>query len=137
MLGSGALQRHKNEVLIPTYRVRHNAMISAIRKYLYPLGVRIVADGGKGPVGGYFLYILFPADGPDVEDIIAVALGQFNLRIQPGKIFGVIDDTSESNLRPTTYARGARLCWAWEEADTLVKGIQRLAEVLKLLVKNV
>lgn len=136
MLTTGALQRHKNEVLIPTYKTRYRSLVSAIRKCLYPLGVRIVADGSQGPVGGFFLYILFPDDGPSMEDIVKVALELFNLRIALGEIFTVIDDTSESKLRPKTYVRGARLCWAWEEEDALVEGVERLAAVLTLLSKG-
>ncbi|KAM0816949.1 putative Pyridoxal phosphate-dependent transferase [Seiridium cardinale] len=138
LFASGDLQRHLREVLIPTYRTRYYSMVAAIRHYLYPLGVRIVTDLsgiGRGQLaGGFFLYILFPQDGssPAIEQIHSLALEHFNLRIAPGGLFTVSDDTSEHESRSRTYISGARLCWAWHEEDELVEGIQRLAEALKM-----
>ncbi|KAI1848942.1 hypothetical protein JX266_005370 [Neoarthrinium moseri] len=146
LLASGDLQRHLRQVLIPTYRARYYAMVAAIRQLLYPLGVRIVGDDGltgtstsAQPAGGFFLYVLFPADGtlPHAAEIQRVALEEFNLRIAPGGLFSVADDdgggASESRMarRPRAFVNGARLCWAWHEEGELVEGIERLAEALK------
>lgn len=141
LFASGALRRHLKEVLIPTYRTRHYSMVAAVRQYLYPLGVRIVTDLSATPqtepAGGFFLYVLFPEDGslPSIETIHGVALERFNLRIAPGALFTVGDDTSTRKPRSTTYVSGARLCWAWHEEDELIEGIERLAEALKLARK--
>ncbi|KAF3015088.1 hypothetical protein E8E14_011830 [Neopestalotiopsis sp. 37M] len=149
LFAKGHLQRHLKNVLIPTYKRRYYTMVAAIRHYLYPLGVRIATDevslsssvvspGNAGqqqpPVGGFFLYILFPQDdaAPAVEDICSVALEHFNLKIAPGRIFSVVDDPFHGPSRSRAFVSGARLCWAWHEEDELVEGIERLAEALKM-----
>jgi DNA-binding transcriptional MocR family regulator len=140
MLSSGAITRHLEDVLIPTYSRRYDAMMSAIRRLLFPFGVRIMEDpqdlasisGPEGLAGGFFLYITFPQDGslPPTEEIASFALEEYSLRIAPGKLFTVTDKASDREARSDEYVSGARLCWAWHEEDVLVEGIQRLARVL-------
>lgn len=145
MLSSGAITQHLENVLIPTYARRYEVMLSAIRRLLFPFGVRIMADhqdpanpdGSEGLAGGFFLYITFPEDGslPPTEEIARFALEEFGLRIAPGKLFAVTDKDSDRAARSNGYMSGARLCWAWHEEDVLVEGIQRLAEVLGQLTR--
>lgn len=141
LFASGALQRQLKDVLIPTYKARYYSMVAAVRHYLYPLGARIVTDlssvTNSEPAGGFFLYILFPEGDllPSIETIHRLALETFNLRIAPGGLFTVSDDTSDHESRLRTYVSGARLCWAWHEESELVEGIERLAEALKLAQK--
>ncbi|KAK6197809.1 hypothetical protein LQW54_010515 [Pestalotiopsis sp. IQ-011] len=145
MLSSGAVTQHLEKVLIPTYARRYEVMLSAIRRLLFPFGVRIMADhqdpsnadGSGGLAGGFFLYITFPEDGslPPTEEIASFALEEFGLRIAPGKLFAVTDKDSDRAARSNVYMSGARLCWAWHEEDVLVEGIQRLAEVLGQLTR--
>lgn len=138
MLKNGAVSRHLKEVLIPTYRRRYNTFVDAIRKRLYPYGVRIMTDiedesnPETGLAGGFFLYIIFPDDGslPPTSEIAKIALDQWNLRIAQGALFAVSDDSDENGSRSAVYKRGARLCWAWHEEETLVEGIERLAQLL-------
>ncbi|KAH8893297.1 PLP-dependent transferase [Thozetella sp. PMI_491] len=130
LLSSGALKRHIRDVLIPEYRRRYYAMTEAIKVHLCPLGVKIVADpvaeGGE-EAGGFFLYLSFDQTLPDGAEIAKVALKRYNLRVAPGNIFSVPDDPASDGWARETYGRGARLCWAWHEEDTLVEGIVRLA----------
>ncbi|KAH8895261.1 PLP-dependent transferase [Thozetella sp. PMI_491] len=145
MLKSGAVVRHLNELLIPTYRQRCLAMKDAIRKHLYPYGVRILGEREDlnaredGAVvqydGGFFLYIIFPDDGslPSGREIARKALDDFNLRIAYGDLFAVPDDPITDKSRSQLYTHGARLCWAWHEEEALIEGIERLAEVLMIL----
>lgn len=129
MLTDGSLQQHLEETLIPTYRQRYYAMINAIKVSLYPLGVRISNTGATDALaGGFFLYILFPDDGPSVADIARVALDEYQLRIAPGALFSVEKGKSTSDKQYQLFLRGARLCWAWQEEQELVEGIERLAD---------
>lgn len=137
MLSSGAITRHIEDVLIPTYSRRYDTMVKAIRRLLLPLGVKIMVDpedlaDTSETVGGFFLYIIFPQDGslPLAEDIAKFALDQYSLRIAPGKLFQVSDENSDRHTSSAQYLYGARLCWAWHEEETLVEGIERLGEVL-------
>ncbi|KAF6818836.1 aminotransferase [Colletotrichum musicola] len=135
ILAGGGLTRHINGVLIPTYRKRYRALVGAIRRHLYPLGVRLVSDPSLeegGLAGGFFLYISFGAGTAEVAGEIArISLQQFNLHIGPGHIFGVPDDPLSGDRGRATYYGGARLCWAWHEEEELVEGIERLAIVVK------
>lgn len=135
ILEGGKLTSHINEVLIPTYRKRYSAMVGAIRRHLYPLGVRLVSDPSlkeEGVAGGFFLYISFGVGTAEVASEIArISLQQFNLQIGPGHIFGVPDDPLSGDRGRATYYGGARLCWAWHEEKELVEGIERLAIVVK------
>ncbi|KAI0473447.1 pyridoxal phosphate-dependent transferase [Xylariaceae sp. FL0804] len=149
MLASGAVTRHLNEVLIPTYRTRHDAMVGEIRRRLGPLGVEIlgtdhhqdsdhVPDSEGELVGGFFLYVVFPDDGslPSGDEIAAFALEEYDLRIAPGKLFTVSEHgaaaaaASAGESRPARYLAGARLCWAWNETEDLIEGVNRLADAL-------
>ncbi|ETS78708.1 hypothetical protein PFICI_08561 [Pestalotiopsis fici W106-1] len=143
MLSNGAITQHLENVLIPTYSRRYDAMVGAIRRLLFPFGVKIMEDpqdpakigASEGLAGGFFLYITFPQDGslPPTEEIASFALEEYSLRIAPGKLFTVTDKASNREARSNEYISGARLCWAWHEEDVLVEGIQRLARVLNHL----
>lgn len=141
MLSSGAVTQHLENVLIPTYSRRYDTMISAIRRILLPLGVKIMADpqeptaGPDNLAGGFFLYITFPQDAslPPADEIAKFSLDVYNLRIAPGNLFMVIDDNLGGQASSCQYLSGARLCWAWHEEDLLEEGIRRLGEVLNHL----
>lgn len=139
MLANGSLMRHIEEVLIPIYRKRYYAMIKAIKQYLYPLGIRIVAHDQTsldGFAGGFFLYLTFKdCHGVIASDVARVALSDFNLRIAPGDIFAVPDDPQSKSRGVLGYCNGARLCWAWNEDHILIDGIQRLAKAVNSLVE--
>ncbi|KAI8181108.1 hypothetical protein K4K54_002497 [Colletotrichum sp. SAR 10_86] len=135
VLAKGALARHINEVLIPTYQKRYYAMVNTIKRVLYPLGVRIAAEEAaqeSGVAGGFFLYITFGDGGADfASEISRVSFEDFNLKIGPGQIFGVPDDPYSEQRGRESYYSGARLCWAWHEEEEIVEGIERLAVAIK------
>lgn len=115
MLSSGAVTQHLENVLIPTYSRRYETIISAIRRILLPLGVKIMADpqepitGPDNLAGGFFLYITFPQDGslPPAEEIAKFSLDVYNLRIAPGNLFTVISDNSGGQASSCQYLSGA------------------------------
>jgi DNA-binding transcriptional MocR family regulator len=127
ILRSGALQTHLENVLIPTYRTRAKIMRQAVEEILTPLGVQLGQGAAEdGILGGFFLYLTLP---PHVvaDEVAAVALKEYNLRLLTGGMMAVRGSTPSSPL----LARGVRLCWAWEEADLIVEGMSRLAAVLR------
>ncbi|TDZ32555.1 Uncharacterized protein C8035_v011584 [Colletotrichum spinosum] len=136
LLESGSLAKHINEVLVPTYRTRYYALVRAIRRHLYPLGVRIVADEATRTTdvaGGFFLYLSFGGGVEIASEVARIALGHFSLKISPGSIFGVPDDPLSDARGKSTYYNGTRLCWAWHEEDEIVQGIERLAVVVRIV----
>ncbi|KAM0817504.1 putative Aminotransferase class I/classII domain-containing protein [Seiridium cardinale] len=145
MLSNGAVTRHIADVLIPTYSRRYNTMVSAIRRLLLPLGVKIMADPqdptrtSEDLAGGFFLYIIFPQDGllPPAEEIAKFALDEYSLRVAPGKMFMATDEDLGRQRSSGRYLSGARLCWAWHEEDALEEGVQRLGEVLKHFYRQI
>ncbi|KAF5496964.1 Uncharacterized protein CGCS363_v008887 [Colletotrichum siamense] len=130
MLQNGVMTTHINDCLIPVYRERYHALTNAIKRCLYPLGARVVAENSDSNVaGGFFLYVSF---GKFTGAKIAqVALQDFNLKIAPGSIFAVPDDPLSISRGETSYFNGARLCWAWHEKEELVEGVERLAAAIR------
>ena len=105
-----------------------------MQDYLGPLGVKIdtgtpyqpeIPDS-KDITGGFFLYILFPS-GIRSDEVASIALEAYNLRLLSAGMMAVRGSKTSSEL----LSRGARLCWAWEEEEQLVEGVQRIAQVLK------
>ncbi|KAI2609130.1 PLP-dependent transferase [Hypoxylon fragiforme] len=146
MLVSGILEQHVNDVLIPIYRKRYNALVKAIKTYLYPLGIKISTgvpyeiavkdeEGNYTQTmlaGGFFLYIEYPTDDtfPEVMDIVRLGKNEYALDIAPGVIFAVQGDPESLKRAEMTYKRGTRLCWAWNEEEVLVDAVQRFAKII-------
>ncbi|KAH7171428.1 pyridoxal phosphate-dependent transferase [Dactylonectria macrodidyma] len=138
MVTTGELTRHIENVLIPTYRKRYNATVGAITKYLVPLGVTLNAgssyrssEDAPSIAGGYFLYITFPDGFPTADALATWAKTSQALTIAPGSIFTVRGDEGSDQRSRTTFGRGARLSWAWNDENIIVEGIQRLAVVVQ------
>ncbi|KAK7425967.1 Valine--pyruvate aminotransferase [Neonectria magnoliae] len=138
MITNGEFESHIQNVLIPTYRKRYNAMLAAVDKHLVPLGVKV--DTGlsyqsnkdaQKVAGGYFLYITFPAGLPPANELAMWAKTSQALTIAPGSIFTVRGDEQSDRRSQTTFGRGARLSWGWNPEDVIVEGIQRLAVVVQ------
>ena len=139
MLRTGALASHLQRVLIPTYQARSRALQRAIQEKLVPLGVTI--DTGKPYVsgddaeqvmeqviGGFFIYIVFP-EGVTADEVAEIALKDHNVKFLASRAMMVRG--SERNDKTGLLMRGARLCWAWEEEQMLMEGVDRIATVLK------
>lgn len=139
LLQTGGLQEHIGRTLIPSYRARYRSMMGAIDTHLVPLGIAISTSassrGAVGPAlaGGFFTYIMLPADLPTADIVSKLAIEKYNLKVAYGKMFQVWGDT-DSGIRPgTEFDRAMRLCWAWETDDAIVAGVQRLGNLIKAL----
>ncbi|KAH8597263.1 pyridoxal phosphate-dependent transferase [Bisporella sp. PMI_857] len=145
MITSGDLQSHINNVLIPIYSTRYRCMMSAIKTHLEPLGVCVTVGApytipGSSdvvvPAGGFFTYIMFPAELPTADIIARKAREEYGLTFAYGEMFVVKGDKSSAERAKTSFDRGARLCWAWHEGHVIEDGIARLATLLKTMLKE-
>ena len=127
MLVSGDLQRHLLETLQPSYARRYHTLMSAVASHLIPLGVTL-PQSDRNVVGGYFIWVTLPG-GIDSEQFGKRALEEEQLKIAPGPLFGVWGD--ESLKKEGAFKHDVRLCFAWEDEDKIVEGVERLARVLK------
>ncbi|KAF5009777.1 hypothetical protein FDECE_4050 [Fusarium decemcellulare] len=139
LLASGTLENHVQSTLIPIYRKRYMRMLESIKLNLYPLGFKISSshdipsqnEPTESVAGGFFLYIDFPSNSPAVEEVAAIALADYNLRIAHGGMMLVKGDETCIQRAKATFGRGARLCWAWHEEDEIDEGIRRLAAAFR------
>ena len=136
------MQRHIDETLVPTYQARYRVLMSAIKSYLEPLGVRIttgapyVVPEEKDvvvPAGGFFTYISFPADLPSGGVIAKRAREDYGLTFAFGEMFIVKGDEESVERADKGFGNGARLCWAWHESEEIKEGVRRLGELLKIM----
>jgi DNA-binding transcriptional MocR family regulator len=130
LVGSGGLEEHIKTTLIPAYARRQAALDKAIKTYLVPLGVHqaeMASTSSSGPVGGgYFTWLYLP-EPMKASALAERAMAEEQLVIAAGDLFKVADDESEQN----TFGEAVRLCFAWEEEESLVEGVQRLARVIR------
>ncbi|ETS75903.1 hypothetical protein PFICI_12847 [Pestalotiopsis fici W106-1] len=136
LLGSGGLARHIEENLKPAYQRRHALIMDAVRRFLVPLGAEVRAnslEGGDGErehiFGGYFIWIHFPG-GPSTK-LISDRCREENLAIGAGALFEVQGDEDAVRLD-----KDIRLCFAWEDEEDLVEGVERLAKVVDAIQKG-
>jgi DNA-binding transcriptional MocR family regulator len=143
MLAAGTLQTHIKNNLIPTYRKRYYALMSAINEQLVPLGVKTevgrpyhgsdsAQTGTSETVGGFFTYLRLPRDMPFARDVAALAMEKFNLKVAFGHMFSVWGD-GESTARAEGgqgFGHCVRLCWAWHDEAELADGVRRLANLI-------
>ena len=124
LLESGDLQRHIFQTLQPAYAARYGHLMSAIERYLVPLGITL-PQSTRDVVGGYFVWFSLPH--PIKADEFAIrAKQQENVIVAQGSLFGVYGDTKDGDLD-----REVRVCFSWEEEDLLVEGIERLGRVIR------
>ncbi|EPE34302.1 PLP-dependent transferase [Glarea lozoyensis ATCC 20868] len=145
LLTSGSLQKHIDEVLIPTYQSRYRVLMTAIKQYLQPLGVLITTGSPYMettenttivPAGGFFTYITFPPELPSADIIAKRAKEEYSLIFAYGEMFVVQGDKTSSERSHKGFGRGARLCWAWHEEKEMQEGIERLAKLLRIMLKE-
>ncbi|RDA92152.1 hypothetical protein CP533_5628 [Ophiocordyceps camponoti-saundersi (nom. inval.)] len=122
---NGQLERHIEDQLRPSLQRRHRILMDAIREHLAPLG--ITARDDEDWYGGYFVWLSATTTPlPPPKLIAEAAMRDANLVIGPGTMFEVRGDD-----RRTRFEAEIRLCFAWEEEDALVQGVQRLGLLLK------
>lgn len=102
-------------------------MMSAIERTLIPLGVQVSRSSleGRDVFGGYFIWLHLP-DGVTAKLTAAAAKDEENLIVSEGEQFEVHGDESAVKL-----GQWLRVCFAWEELETLEEGICRLGRVVR------
>jgi DNA-binding transcriptional MocR family regulator len=127
LLQGGSLEEHISSVLIPSYARRWRKMMDAIETHLVPLGVSVSKESleGKDVFGGYFIWFELP-DGMSAERIAMQAKEKENLIVAHGDMFEVYGDEESGR-----FQRWLRVCFAWEDEEILVEGIDRLGRVIR------
>lgn len=135
MLKSHTLQDYIKDVLCPSYQKRYSIMLTAIKKYLLPLGVTVgeTEFGEEKLFGGYFIWLKLP-DGLDADALTKTSASEWELILSPGSAFEVSGDNEHHQVR---FRNEIRLSFAWEGEDELSKGVQRLGEVIKSMTESV
>ncbi|KAI4149540.1 MAG: hypothetical protein LQ341_001290 [Variospora aurantia] len=127
LLQTGELEKHIFNTLQPAYARRYHSMMNAIECHLVPLGVTL-PQSHRDVVGGYFLWFALPK--PLLADEVArVAFRDESLIIGQGPLFAVHGDERKEDLE-----RQIRVCFSWEEEDSLAQGIERLARVISRIL---
>lgn len=149
VISSGALAKHLNNVLIPTYSARYHGMIAAIKSELVPLGVQVAIgnpafciskSGTKTSIsGGFFTSLNIPYHLPPTSVLAAEALKNHKLRIGYGKMFEIVGDegSAERSKLEGGFGHSIRICWAWHTESDIVEGIRRLGLAVKELSNSV
>ncbi|KAM0722822.1 hypothetical protein Q7P37_002264 [Cladosporium fusiforme] len=122
-IASGGLDQHIENVLRPQLERRSQSLLTAIRRFLTPLGVK-VGNSQAGVGGGYFLCLELPP-GIDSNAFCAQAEQQINLLLASGELFAVHGDEA-----PVSGRNFVRLCFAYEAEERLVEAVQRMAVLL-------
>ncbi|KAG6997620.1 PLP-dependent transferase [Physcia stellaris] len=129
LLESGELQHHIVRTLQPAYARRYYSLMSAINRYLVPLGVELPQED-RDHMGGYFVWFALPPP-LDATRVAVRAKEAYNLIVAPGVMFGVNGDAEVVHLK-----RRIRVCFAWEQEAALEEGIARLGEVVRDMQKE-
>ncbi|TGJ86753.1 hypothetical protein E0Z10_g2017 [Xylaria hypoxylon] len=144
--GECQLDRHIRDTLLPSYARRHALLMRTIRAELVPLGVRVVEDslcGHSGVYGGYFVWMTLPRNietrlstnttparpWPTARAIADRCRASEDLMIGNGELFAVHGD--EDAVR---FDHAIRLCFAWEDEQDLVDGVERLGRVIRKML---
>lgn len=127
MLENNSLQTHIATQLIPGYQKRWTVMIEAIERVLVSFGVKVsrVSLERKNVFGGYFIWLHLPEE-VNAKAVAAVAKEDENLIVSEGELFEVYGDEKAVKL-----GQWVRVCFAWEEIETLVEGIERLGRAIE------
>ena len=126
LLESKILQEHCANVLVPQGRQRCLIMVSAMKKYLTPLGVTFSSGSACTAVsGGYCIWIRLPGS-LKATDVCQKATEEQKLTLGCGDVFEVPGDKPS---RKDLHHR-LRLCFMWEDAEKIVEGVERLAFVI-------
>ncbi|KAK9783731.1 hypothetical protein SCAR479_00290 [Seiridium cardinale] len=135
LLKSGELDHHIEEKLKPNYQRRHSLMADTIQRVLVPLGAKLRFSSLEGDkekdhiFGGYFLWMHFP-EGPSAK-LISDRCREENLAVGHGELFEVQGDEKAVRLE-----NDMRLCFAWEDEDDLVEGVERLGRAVEAVKKG-
>jgi DNA-binding transcriptional MocR family regulator len=151
-LRTGAIESHMRQNLIPSYSRRWRILVSSVKRELGPLGVKVAggnghtvdsrtihlaaaAEGGgelpKLVAGGFFIWLALPAGLTDGV-VAARLLSDANVAV-----------ATETQCRlphqgQATKREGnnIRLCFAYEDEEKLAEGVERIREVLEVLLNE-
>lgn len=99
-------------------------MLSAVERYLLPLGVVLEGKMEESMQGGYFVYFLLP-HCILAKQFVTRAWQDEAVLVADGSIFEVHGDEDAVPAR-----HGVRICFAWEQENLLAEGLRRLGKVL-------
>ncbi|KAI1149564.1 pyridoxal phosphate-dependent transferase [Nemania diffusa] len=145
------LDAHIRHTLLPSYARRHALLVRAVRAHLLPLGVRLLEGSLRerdGVYGGYFIWMTLPHAGTPTETKTADETRRWPtasaiadrcradeaLMIGNGELFAVHGD--EEGAAAPRVDDAVRLCFAWEDEENLVEGVERLARVLRRMLEE-
>ncbi|KAI0006790.1 pyridoxal phosphate-dependent transferase [Xylariaceae sp. FL0662B] len=134
LVRAGAADAHLRDVLRPAYARRHARLRDACVRLLAPLGVRVRGDSLRGRpdvYGGYFVWVTLPGAGPPAKAVEARCRVRERLLLGAGDLFEVRGD--EGAVR---FEHDVRLCFAWEDEEDLVEGVERLAGVIRQMMEE-
>lgn len=129
MLKTGGLQRFISDKLRPHYARRYHLMRAAICKTLVPLGCQM-AQLKSTVAGGYFVWLMLP-QGITAIEVAESAMEKENLIVAAGSMFEV---SGENTKDGTKFDAHLRLCFAWEDENIMLCGIERLSKTIKRLL---
>ncbi|KAI9039228.1 aminotransferase-like domain-containing protein [Aspergillus affinis] len=127
---NGSLADHIEKALIPACTRRFNAIVSAIKDHLVPLGVPFQPDGETKPAGGYFVWLTLPASLSSWK-VCEEARARANLILPNATVFAV-----PGNDIPDLLRRQLRLCYMCVDEADIAEGIFRLAEVIRGVLRG-
>ena len=125
IISASALETHIYSTLQPAYASRYHKMMSAVTKYLLPLGLTM-PQPNRDVIFVYFV-LLTLQEPLDATAISKKAVEEEDLVIAAGPLFQVQGDTSGQQ---GAFERDFRLSFAWEDEDKLEVGIVRLSRVI-------
>ncbi|KAL9627223.1 MAG: hypothetical protein Q9204_006721 [Flavoplaca sp. TL-2023a] len=128
LLSSGELEKHIYTTLQPAYARRYKSMMTAIERYLLPLEVAL-PQMDRDVVGGYFLWLELP-EPLNADAVAQRAKAEEHLIIGQGPLFAVYGDERKD------LEQQVRVCFSWEAEENLSEGIQRLATVIRKMLRD-
>jgi DNA-binding transcriptional MocR family regulator len=129
MLKSGELERHIEKTLRPAFASRYQSIMKAIEKHLVPLGATLPPTESN-IAGGYFLWLTLP-ESLDADELGGRVEEEENVIIAPGSLFAVWGEEKAIDLKSEL-----RICFAWEDEKLLQESIERIAQVVRKMLKD-
>lgn len=134
-LSDGSLTLHLKQILIPALQKRSSLVLTAVRQLLTPCGVSLdTRNSGKQSLsniqGGYYIYVLLPPP-LQASSVATRAWEEEEVVVAGGEIFEVWGD---EGARPCQ--QNLRICFAWENEELLLRGLEKLAKVIRGMLKE-
>ncbi|THV87313.1 putative aminotransferase [Aureobasidium pullulans] len=128
LVKEGTLSTHIFEILQPAYAARYKTLMSAIERYLCPLGVTL-PQSRRIVVGGYFLWLTLP-NSINADSFAERCQSEARVIVAPGSIFEIPGDSS------VKFDHSIRLTFSWVDKDLMVEGVKRISGVLESCLRG-